>query len=859
MKLATGQRPTIISAEQAGALPRARSLPVFDDGLLEQHRADAHWAIADDGLITARCSLWWRETPRYQQHRVGVIGHYGAASDEAAAVLLEFSAGELAAKGCTLVVGPMDGSTWRDYRLVADGSDEPRFFLEPANPPEWPVHFARAGFSECAGYFSAVVEDLSRSSPRVKRVRQRMEGSGVRIRVFDKDRFDDELQHIYDVARSSFVDHLMYAPLSEGEFRTQFEPLRAHVPTELILLAKRDQEAVGFCFAFPDLLQRERGEPLDTVIVKTLGVRPGRAFAGLGQLLLEEVQQRAAGIGYRRADSCACPGDGTSGADQRQVRGAISPVCTVCQGAWLMNVAEILRSHADAYPTEIALIDGHRGRSRSMTYQELERSAGRTANLFRQSGLNTGDAVLVFHPMSAELYVVLAAIFRAGLTAVFIDPSANRKLIEQCCSLLPPRGLVASSRAHLLRVLSPAIRRIPIRFSIGRNVPFAIPLERSADCRYDADIERTDTEGPALATLTSGSTGEPKAAIRTHGFLLAQHRALEESLSMSPGDRELSTLPIFVLANLASRVTSILADADLRRPAEICPERVVEQIRAHSPNRAAASPAFFERIVEYCKERAVQLPTLQRVFTGGGPVSLALLDGLHRVAPRAEITAVYGSTEAEPIGTVDLKDFDANVRSAVHEGRGLLAGRPVSSIRVRIIEDRWGSPVGPLMADEFDSLCVPAGAAGEIVVSGDHVLPGYLNGRGEEENKFLVGKTRWHRTGDAGYFDDRGRIWLLGRCAARVDDCHGVLYPLGVEQAALRHPRVGQAAMLGHRGRRVLAVTLVDANGCDDVDSLLESLSFAKVDSVRVVKRLPTDRRHNTKIDYAALRALLEP
>ena len=309
-----------------------------------------------------------------------------------------------------------------------------------------------------------------------------------------------------------------------------------------------------------------------------------------------------------------------------------------------MNVAEILRSHADAYPTEIALVDVHRGRSRSMTYGELEQGAGRMAGLFRQSGLEAGDAVLVFHPMSAELYMVLAAIFRAGLTAVFMDPSADRRLIEQCCSLLPPRGLVASSRAHLLRVVSPAIRRIPLRFSIGGRVPFAIPMERAADCRYDAEIERTDSEGPALATLTSGSTGEPKAAIRTHGFLLAQHRALKESLAPSPGDVELSTLPVFVLANLASRVTSILADADLRRPAEVSPARVVEQIRAHSPNRAAASPAFFERIVEFCEERAVQLPSLQRVFTGGGPVSLALLDGLQRSAPRAEITAVYCST-----------------------------------------------------------------------------------------------------------------------------------------------------------------------------------------------------------------------
>ena len=133
------------------------------------------------------------------------------------------------------------------------------------------------------------------------------------------------------------------------------------------------------------------------------------------------------------------------------------------------------------------------------------------------------------------------------------------------------------------------------------------------------------------------------------------------------------------------------------------------------------------------------------------------------------------------------------------------------------------------------------------------MLDGYLHGQGEDENKFCVDQTRWHRTGDAGYFDDRGRLWLLGRCAARVDDGHGALYPMGVEQAAMRNPSIGKAAMVSHHGQRVLAVTLRAPKTQPDFASLFKSFSFANVDSIRIVKRMPLDRRHQSKIDYSSL------
>ena len=162
-----------------------------------------------------------------------------------------------------------------------------------------------------------------------------------------------------------------------------------------------------------------------------------------------------------------------------------------------MNVAEILRNHAEHSPDQLALVDVLRRRARSTTFGELDQAAGRFATLLRQSGLTPGDTVLVFQRMSTELYVALAAILRLGLTAMFVDPSAGRWYIDRCCRLRRPRALIASSRAHLLRLTTPALRQIPLKFSIGPSVPGAVSIERATSLQSDDDIYVCRPETPA--------------------------------------------------------------------------------------------------------------------------------------------------------------------------------------------------------------------------------------------------------------------------------------------------------------------------------------------------------------------------
>jgi olefin beta-lactone synthetase len=519
-----------------------------------------------------------------------------------------------------------------------------------------------------------------------------------------------------------------------------------------------------------------------------------------------------------------------------------------------MNIANLLQAQAASRPEAVAIIDTHGGGERRKTFSELQKDAARTAALLRSNGIGMGDRVLVFQPMSYELYVVLLAIFQLGAVAMFLDPSAGWRHIDVCCDIGSPRVLVASARAHLLRFVSARLRRIPIKLVVGSYLPGAISLRRANTLAPLEETVSCAPEDSALLTFTSGSTGRPKAALRSQAFLLAQHCALEQALSLKPGEVDLTTLPIFLLANLASGLTSVIPRADLRFPGRIEAEPVIAQIERCKVTRSAGSPALYQRLVAYCEREGSALTGLRRVDTGGAPVFPGLLQRLQQVAPDADVVSVYGSTEAEPIAHMHWKAMGKAELAAMRSGRGLVTGVPVPEVKLCVLRDQFGKPIGPYSLEAFASATVPVGEIGEIVLTGDHVLKGYLHGEGDQESKFEVDGERWHRTGDAGYFDDAGRLWLVGRCSARIVDEKGVLYPFSVECAAHFFQGVRRSAMLAHRGRRIL---LVEADEALDLAGLSFSLAWAELDEVRMVKEIPVDKRHNAKVDYTELHKVL--
>jgi GNAT superfamily N-acetyltransferase len=290
------------SPEQLADFCAPAGLPPLEVEAVARHKADVHWLLKNsDNDVAARCSLWRQMTPAYGDHRLGLIGHYAAYNAEAAAQLLDLACDRLAAQGCTLAVGPMDGSTWQRYRLLTERGREPGFFLELDNPDEWPAHFSRNGFTVLATYVSALATDLSRPEPRLARVAERAAARGIRIRPLDPARFEAELRCLHGLALASFEQNLLYTPIDESEFMALYRPLRPTIRPDLILIAERHDRPVGFVFALPDWLQARRGEALDTVILKTVAVHPDHRSGGLGSLLVACCHEVAHNLGYRRA------------------------------------------------------------------------------------------------------------------------------------------------------------------------------------------------------------------------------------------------------------------------------------------------------------------------------------------------------------------------------------------------------------------------------------------------------------------------------------------------------------------------------------------------------------------------------
>ncbi|MGH9311575.1 MAG: AMP-binding protein, partial [Vicinamibacterales bacterium] len=197
-----------------------------------------------------------------------------------------------------------------------------------------------------------------------------------------------------------------------------------------------------------------------------------------------------------------------------------------------MNIAEVLQEQCGQRPAQPSIID----RAERISFEGLERAAACAAAELAAAGLRPGDRALVFCPMSARLYVTLVGMFRLGVTAVFVDPSAGRTHLERCCERAHPRAFVATPRAHAMRIVSPTIRRLPIKLAIGGGLPGTRSIARRAEGSGAQNrIERCGSGDVALLTFTSGSTGEPKAAVRTHGFLLAQHHVLADELHLRAG------------------------------------------------------------------------------------------------------------------------------------------------------------------------------------------------------------------------------------------------------------------------------------------------------------------------------------
>lgn len=500
-----------------------------------------------------------------------------------------------------------------------------------------------------------------------------------------------------------------------------------------------------------------------------------------------------------------------------------------------MNVLSILTDVARRHPDRPALILG----KRSIAFSALRERIDRASSGLQREGLHPGDRAIVMIPMSIDLYVAMLALLDLGAIAVFVDPWIGWKQIASFAAYAEPRAWLGIPRSHMIRLLS---GRLPITVTTGRRLgPF--PARRSLseiqEPAGDGLVHASQPDDPALITFTSGSSGEPKGANRTHRFLLAQHRALASEFPAREGDVDMPMFPVFALNNLAVGVPSVVPEMDFRRVDRVDGAVILRQMREHGVTTCTASPPFFDRLAA-----TGQNPGLRRILTGGAPVSDAQLRAWRRAFSGTEILVAYGSTEAEPVAHISAEE------RLELKGPGFCAGKPIERIRAKVIG------IGDEQVREL-----PPGEIGELVVTGDHVCRDYYRNPGAvKENKIAdADGTIWHRMGDTGYFDGQGRFWIAGRVHSTIRRGGGLVHPQLVEQAAQgEDPRIRRAAAVGLEERVVLVIESEAGEELKKDIQVRLAAAGQEVDEIRLTREpLPVDPRHNSKIDYGRLRERL--
>lgn len=554
------------------------------------------------------------------------------------------------------------------------------------------------------------------------------------------------------------------------------------------------------------------------------------------------------------------------------------------------NIAMYLPRMALEVPGQRAVVVGRgmaRGGAaacRSLTFAELEALSNRYASGLRAAGFARGMRVLMMVRPGFSFIGLSFALFKLGAVPVMIDPGMGVSRMLECIRGVALEGFIGIPLAQVMRVLRRgAFRSVTRVVTVGRRWGWGGTTLREIARRGSDDFEpeATRAEETAAILFTSGSTGPAKGVVYEHGMFDAQVRMIQSHYGIEPGEVDLPAFPLFALFSTAMGMTCVIPQMDPSHPARVNPAKIVRAIQDHGVTNTFGSPAIWRRVAPYCVERGIRLPSLRRVLIAGAPVPWGTIEQLRSVmAPGADVHTPYGATEALPVCSISGAELMENAREpggcapeserkahncveAARRGAGTCVGHPLPEVAVRVIRltdepvERWS-----------DDLVLAEGEMGEIVVRGSMVTRSYYGlPQATALAKIVDGDRVWHRMGDAGYRDEFGRIWFCGRKSQRIETTGGTWFADSEEAVFNAHPAVARTAVVGvgRRGaqRAVLVVELKDGTLprgtrrkrlMDELMGLGRARELFEDDAAILFhRRLPTDVRHNAKLQREAL------
>jgi acyl-CoA synthetase (AMP-forming)/AMP-acid ligase II len=421
-----------------------------------------------------------------------------------------------------------------------------------------------------------------------------------------------------------------------------------------------------------------------------------------------------------------------------------------------------------------------------VTYGRLRARAGACAAKLLGEGLVPGDRVGLFLENGPAFVAAYLGTMRAGLCAVPLPIGESEKTLGRIVAGTSPGRIVVSAR------LLPKLQ--PVAAPPGAGLLVESPDWPSGSLPAPPVIDpRRDL---AAILCTSGSTGEPKGVMVTHGNILCNTRDIIDYMGLRPDDRAMVVLPFSYCYGISLLHTHLAAGGSVAiNNRFMFPEKVLDDLQQKQCTGLAGVPATYQILLRKTHFARRTFPALRWLQQAGGRLPDSFLRELRQAMPGVKLYVMYGQTEATArLSYLPPECLDERLGSI---GKGL------AHTRLEVLRP-GGTPVRP-----------GSGEVGEIVASGDNVTPGYWNDPEETARFFRDGKLH---TGDMARVDADGFLFLVERGRDFIKAMGNRVSPKEVEEVLAELPQVVEAAVLGVAdeiwGEAVKAFLVTTTPGC---------------------------------------------
>lgn len=462
-----------------------------------------------------------------------------------------------------------------------------------------------------------------------------------------------------------------------------------------------------------------------------------------------------------------------------------------------MNTTELLSITAAIVPDRHAVVfDGKR-----ITFGELADRVNRLANALADLGVGAGDRVAV---MQVNCNEHLESYFAtAKLDAIFV-PINFRARAEELSFMLNDSGVKAiilgQRYQDMLRSIKPELTTLEIQITMeapGEGFLFYDELLEKAS--NEERFPTADGDDVTIVMFTAGTTGTPKGVMLSHNSFSSYIMANVEPVDIELSEKNILTVPLHHIAGVQAVMAAIYGGRTIVLQRQFDEEEWMKLVQEEKVNRAMMVPTMLKRLMDKPTFKDYDLSSLQVITYGAAPMPLEVIKKAILEFPTTRFINAFGQTETA--STITMLPPDAH---DIHEGdpdyevkmkRLGSIGKPLPDVEVRIVDE--------------DGKDVTVGENGEIVARGDRLMKGYWN-RDEATKETLRGG--WLYTGDLGYWDDEGYIFLSGRAKDFLKRGGEMIAPEEVEQIIMSHPAVDEAAIIGipdvEWGERVRAIVV---------------------------------------------------